>query len=49
MGFCNKDVDKCIDITKSIYEPMLTIFRRNEDRNVLDIDLIPDAGISNIA
>jgi hypothetical protein len=49
MGFFDSDMTKNIHITKSIYEPMLTIFRRNEDRNTLDVDLIPDAGVSNIA
>jgi hypothetical protein len=49
MGFFDFDMTKDIHINDSIYEPMMTIFRRNEDRNTLDIDLILDAGISNIA
>lgn len=49
MGFFQRDTRKLIHVQKSIYQPMLKIFERNEDKNTLDIDIMIDGGISNIA
>lgn len=49
MGFYEADTEKRIHVSKSIYEAMLKIFNRNGDKNVLEIDVVEDAGVSNIA
>lgn len=49
MGFYESDMTKHIHVTNSIYNPILKIFEKYSDRNVLDIDLIVDGGVSNIA
>ena len=49
MGFYQRDMRKNIHVTKSIYEPMLKIFNKSEDKNTLDVDILVDAGVSNIA
>ena len=49
MGFYERDTVKYIHVTNSIYNPILKIFEKYEDKNMLDIDLIIDGGVSNIA
>ena len=49
MGFFERDARKHIHVTRSIYGPMLKIFERSEDKNTLDVDLMIDGGVSNIA
>lgn len=49
MGFYERDMLKNIHVTESIYKPMLKVFDKSEDRNTLDVDIILDGGVSNIA
>ena len=49
MGFFQRDTWKNIHVTDSIYKPMLKIFERSEDKNTLDVDIMVDGGVSNIA
>jgi 5'(3')-deoxyribonucleotidase len=49
MGFFERDTRKHIHVSKSIYQPMLKIFEKCEDKNLIDADLIIDGGVSNIA
>lgn len=49
MGFYERDTRKNIHVSKSIYQPMLKIFEKSEDKNTLDFDLMIDGGVSNIA
>lgn len=49
MGFYQRDTWKNIHVTESIYRPMLKIFERSEDKNTLDVDIMVDGGVSNIA
>lgn len=49
MGFFERDTRKNIHVNKSIYQPILNILDRNSDKNTLDIDIIVDGGVSNIA
>lgn len=49
MGFYERDTRKYISVTDSIYRPMLKIFERNQDKNTLDVDIMLDGGVTNIA
>jgi hypothetical protein len=49
LGLYSKMTKEDISITKSIYDGMNKCFDKVADVNQLDIDIIPDAGISNIA
>lgn len=49
LGFYSKMTKEAISIDKSIYDGINKSFEKVEDVNKLDIDIIPDAGIANIA
>ena len=49
LGLYSAMTKEDISITKSIYEGMNKCFDKVTDVNQLDIDIVPDAGISNIA
>ena len=49
LGFYAEMTKEDISITKSIYDGMNKSFEKVEDINQLDIDIIPDAGLANIA
>lgn len=49
LGFYSEMTKEDISISKSIYEGMNMCFEKVSDLNKLDIDIIPDAGIANIA
>lgn len=49
LGFYNKECSKIINYKKSIVEPLTMIFDKLHDRNIVDIDIVCDAGVSNIA
>lgn len=49
LGLYNEMTKEDISITKSIYDGMNKCFDKVADVNQLDIDIVPDAGISNIA
>lgn len=49
LGFYQEMTKEEISITKSIYDGMGKCFDKVEDVNQLDIDVIPDAGLANIA
>lgn len=49
MGFYAKDMVKNIHIKTSIFDAMETIFSKYQDSNLLDFDILCDAGITNIA
>ena len=49
LGFYAEMTKEDISITKSIYDGMNKSFEKVEDINKLDIDIVPDAGLANIA
>lgn len=49
LGFYSEMTKEIISIDRSIYDGMNKSFEKVEDINRLDIDLIPDAGLANIA
>lgn len=49
LGFYSTMTKETISIDKSIYDGMNKSFEKVEDVNKLDIDVIPDAGLANIA
>ena len=49
LGFYTSMTKETISIDKSIYDGMNKSFEKVEDVNKLDIDVIPDAGLANIA
>jgi len=49
LGFYEKDCQKDISVSESIYKALDTIFENNKDYNKFNIDLVIDAGVSNIA
>lgn len=49
LGFYSEMTKKDISINKSILEGMNKCFEKVEDVNKLDIDIVPDAGLANIA
>ncbi len=49
LGFYEKQVEENISISKSIYDGMNKCFDKVTDINERDIDIIPDAGLANIA
>lgn len=49
LGFLEAECDKNITLQGSILEPMSTILSRCEDPNLVQFDLVLDAGMSNIA
>lgn len=49
MGFYGRDTRKNIHVSESILNAVQKVFDRSEDRNTLDIDLVVDGGVSNIA
>ena len=49
LGFYDFDTRKEIEVKTSILDGLQRIFANNEDHNKIDIDLICDAGVSNIA
>ena len=49
LGLYKEMTKEDISITKSIYDGMNKCFDKVADVNQLDIDIVPDAGISNIA
>ncbi len=49
LGLYTPMTKKDISISKSILEGMNKAFAKVEDVNLLDIDIVPDAGVSNIA
>lgn len=49
LGFYAEMTREEISISKSIYDGVNKCFQKVEDVNQLDIDIIPDAGIANIA
>lgn len=49
LGFYEAQVQETISISKSIYDGMNKCFEKVSDINERDIDIVPDAGISNIA
>ena len=49
LGFYAEMTKEDISISKSIYDGMNKSFEKVEDINQLDIDIIPDAGLANIA
>ena len=49
LGFYTSMTKETISIDKSIYDGMNKSFEKVEDINKLDIDVIPDAGLANIA
>lgn len=49
LGFFEKQVEEDISVPKSIYDGMNKCFDKVADINERDIDIVPDAGIANIA
>jgi len=49
LGFTEAQTEKKISYLNSIAKPLTTIFDRNKDPNTQVIDLVIDAGVSNIA
>lgn len=49
MGFYGRDTRKNIHVSESILNAVQKVFDRSEDRNTLDIDIMVDGGVSNIA
>lgn len=49
LGFYSDMVKKEISYTESISEGLLRVYEKNSDINEKDIDLVVDAGVSNIA
>lgn len=49
LGFYDLDCEKTIDYNKSISQPLTYILDSIQDPNVLNIDLIVDCGLTNIA
>lgn len=49
LGFKEDECIKNIDYTNSIIEPLNKIFNKLQDPNYIDIDIVCDAGVSNIA
>ena len=49
LGFYTSMTKETISMDKSIYDGMNKSFEKVEDVNELDIDVIPDAGLANIA
>ena len=49
LGFYSSMTKKDISISKSILDGMNKCFEKVEDVNKLDIDIVPDAGLANIA
>jgi len=49
LGFYSSMTAKDISISRSILEGMEKAFAKVSDVNLLDIDIVPDAGVSNIA
>jgi hypothetical protein len=49
LGFYADMTKETISIDKSIYDGINKSFEKVEDINKLDIDIIPDAGLANIA
>ena len=49
LGFYREEMYKHIDYKNSIIEPLSRIFDRLQDPNQIQIDLMVDAGVSNIA
>ena len=49
LGFYEKQVEENISISKSIYDGMNKCFDKVQDINERNIDIIPDAGLANIA
>ena len=49
MGFYEKQVEEKISISKSLYDGMNKCFEKVTDINERDIDIVPDAGLANIA
>lgn len=49
LGFYNIDCKKIVDIKNSILTPLSYIFSKCKDPNQINIDLVLDAGVSNIA
>lgn len=49
LGFYSSMTKKDISISKSILDGMNKAFEKVEDVNKLDIDIVPDAGLANIA
>ena len=49
LGFFDVECQKTIDVTKTILSPLTKIFKLCEDPNQVPLDLVVDAGVSNIA
>ena len=49
LGFYESQVKEDISISKSIYDGMNKCFEKVSDINERDIDIVPDAGLANIA
>lgn len=49
LGFTKRQSEKRINYTESIIKPLNMIFERNRDPNMMPIDIVVDAGVSNIA
>lgn len=49
LGFHKADCIKKIDVKKTIVDPLHQIFESCKDPNMLPLDLVVDAGVSNIA
>ena len=49
LGFLNKECAKNIDFSESIIKPLNKILDDNQDPNIVNIDIVCDAGVSNIA
>ena len=49
LGFFEKQVKEDISVSKSIYDGMNKCFDKVSDINERDIDIVPDAGLANIA
>lgn len=49
LGFYKKECKKIINYKNSIVDPLIVIFDKLHDKNVVDIDIVCDAGVSNIS
>lgn len=49
LGFYKKECKKIINYKNSIVDPLTVIFDKLHDKNVVDIDIVCDAGVSNIS
>ena len=49
LGFYKKECKKIINYKNSIVDPLTIIFDKLHDKNVVDIDIVCDAGVSNIS